>query len=143
MNRDQVAEGLNGGDHARNRFGVAGSGLENRPDHFPRRTAEFAQEPPVKPEINPQPFGNGKDKLAVRHWRADILAGPMRRLQRPFLMASGTETTAPAGKRHEELIGALRTSYAGETSLARLSHFSTRIDFFGRRTCEFPRKVEG
>ena len=58
----QISKRLNGADHAWNRFGVVGSGLDNRPDHFPHRPAEFAQEPPVKPEINPQPFGNGEDK---------------------------------------------------------------------------------
>jgi len=64
---NQVSERLNGPDHPRNRVGMIGGGLINGPHHLPSRPAEFAQQTPVKPKVNPQPLGNREDKLAVRH----------------------------------------------------------------------------
>ncbi|HEV8523478.1 MAG TPA: hypothetical protein VGQ71_03175 [Terriglobales bacterium] len=74
----------------------------------------MAEQPPIKPEINPQSFGNREHKLPVRHRRADLLADPMGRLQRPFLMTARTKATAPTPKRHEKLVGALWTPHARE-----------------------------
>ena len=63
----------------------------------------------------------------MRNRRANFLAHPPRGLQSPFLMAclrrgfgrqaTGTETTAPAGIRHEKLVGTFRTPHAGKALL--------------------------
>ena len=85
------------------------------PHDLPGRPAQFAQQTPVEPEVNPQPFGNGEDKLTVRNRRANFLAHPQRCLQSPFLMATGTKATSATRKGDEQLVRAFRTAHPGKT----------------------------
>ena len=55
--------------------------------------------------------------LAVRHRSADLLAYPQGRLQRPFLMATGTKTAPATRIRCEEFVPAVRTPHAGKPLL--------------------------
>jgi hypothetical protein len=85
-------------------------GRENR-SHLPGRSAQFAQEPSIKPKVNLQPLGNSEDKLPMRHRSTNFPAHPERRLQGPFLVATGAKTTASAGIRHEEFVRTIRTTH--------------------------------
>ena len=71
------------------------------------------------------------------HKRAHLLAHPERRLQRPFLMATGTETTtAPAGIGHEKLMRTIRTTHPGKT-LLQVAAFQELFD--GRGDAQSPK----
>ena len=53
----------------------------------------------------------------MRHLGEDVFGHPSGLLQRPLLVATGTETSHPARKRDEELLTALGAADAGEAVL--------------------------
>ncbi len=135
---DQIAKGLNRADHPRHRFGLIGRRGIDLPHHLPGRSTQLTQESALKSKINPQPLGNRENELPMWHRRAHLLAHPERRLQRPFLMAAGTQTTAPAGIGHEKLMRTIRATHPGKT-LLQVAAFQELFD--GRGDAQSPKAV--
>jgi len=64
----QVAEGLDGRDHARDHRAFARLPCHGAVHGLIRGTAELTQKPAVIPEIDAQPLGESEHPLPVRGW---------------------------------------------------------------------------
>ncbi len=65
-------------------------------------------------EVESPSLGDREHELPVRDLSANVFSDPARLLQGPFLAAARAKAAAKTGKRHEQLVPALRTAHPGE-----------------------------
>ena len=114
---DQFAKGLDAGNHAgRHVFPLEDAAVDL--DHaFPGGAGQFAEQTAVVAAVDPQPFGDGEDKLPVGDAGADRVRDGVGRQERAFLMATGAQAALAAGEGDEHLVAAVRTADAREAEV--------------------------
>ena len=114
---DQLTEGLDAGDHARDdvaAFEHLPIDLDSSP---PSGTGQFAQQVAVVATENSEPLGDREDKLPMRNRNADGLADRFGGQQGALLMAVWTEAALLAGKGDEHFVSTIGTTDAGEAEV--------------------------
>jgi len=84
---DDLAERLEGVDHARHGVGPTAGGAVHRDHRAGGRPAQFAQPPAVEQEVAPQPLGDREHKLPVGNLSANVFGDPTSLLQRSLVVA--------------------------------------------------------
>ena len=110
----EIAEGLDGDDRARDGIVIRDCSLDKDLQGFPRAAAEIGEEFPVVKEISAQDLWDAEDEMPVRHLFQDIAAEPLAEFHDTFLMAGGAKVTALAGKGQQIFMAAVFAFHAGK-----------------------------
>ena len=110
----QLAKRLDAGDHARKDPITTQDAAVHVDNGFPGGAGKIAQQRAVETEVDTEPFGDRQDNLSVRHSRADGVCNRVSRKQRALLMATGAETSLPAGEGNEHLMEAVVAANSGK-----------------------------
>ena len=117
MKMDQFAKSLDSGDHAGHHVVPLEHAAVDLDHAFPGGAGQLAEQTAVVAAVDPQPFGDRKDKLPVGDGGADRVRDGVGSQQRAFLMATGAQTPLAAGEGNEHLVAAVRTSDTRETEV--------------------------
>ena len=113
----QRAVGLEAGDDPNPEAGLAGDGADGRGDGAGGNPGKVAQQsPPVEAE-GPEPFGEGKDDLAMGYRGEERLVQPEAPPGQTLGVATGAEVARLAGEGEQVLVGAGVTANPGEAVL--------------------------
>ena len=111
----QFAVDLDRRNHARQHVVAAEQAADFGLDARPGAGGKLAQQSPIKPRMQAEPFGDGENHLPVHDGERDLFGHVDGRQQGPFLLTGGASATLLAGKGHEPLVAAIGAADAGET----------------------------
>ncbi|MGB5888398.1 MAG: hypothetical protein WBH75_00345 [Thermoanaerobaculia bacterium] len=112
---EQLAGGLEETHSAGGHLSAVKRRLEVELESSPGTGSELTQKLAVVAKEDPQPFGDGKDHLAVGDVFEQLLLGPGRPQQLPLLMTAWTKAAQLAGEGDQKLVPAVGTADAGQT----------------------------
>ena len=92
---DQLAEGVDGRDHARRHIPALQDGAIDHEHRLPGEPRQFTEQLAVEAEEDPQPLGDREDELPVGDGGAQVDGDVLGHDQCPLLVAAGAEA-APA-----------------------------------------------
>jgi len=117
MEMDQLAKGLDAGDHAWHHI-LSPEHVAVHVDHGqPRAAGEFAEQAAVVATVDAQPFGDREDELPVGDGCADRVGDRLGGQQGSLLMAACTKATLLTGEGDEHLVVAVGAADPGETEV--------------------------